>query len=90
MKAIVQFALRSYKRLVSPMLLPSCKYTPTCSEYAMDAVEYYGVVRGLCMAAWRVLRCNPFSKGGLDPVVRPASEAPVIGPKIGSEEHVCR
>lgn len=70
MKMFVQFALRGYKRFISPMMLPSCKYTPTCSEYAMDAVEHYGVVRGLLLAAWRVLRCNPFSKGGLDPVVK--------------------
>jgi uncharacterized protein len=68
MKAVVQFALRAYKRFISPMLLPSCKYTPTCSEYAMEAVERHGVVRGIAMSVWRVLRCNPFAKGGLDPV----------------------
>jgi putative membrane protein insertion efficiency factor len=68
MKSIVQFVLRGYKRFISPMLLPSCKYTPTCSEYAMEAVERHGVLRGLAMAAWRILRCNPFAKGGLDPV----------------------
>ncbi len=68
MKFFVLFALRVYKRFISPMQLPSCKYTPTCSEYAMEAVEEYGVLRGLAMAAWRVLRCNPFAKGGYDPV----------------------
>lgn len=71
MKSAVQFVLRGYKRFISPMMLPACKFTPTCSEYAMDAVEYHGVFRGLGMAVWRVLRCNPFSKGGLDPVVLP-------------------
>ncbi len=70
MKSAVQFVLRGYKRFISPMMLPACKFTPTCSEYAMEAVEHYGVVRGFAMAVWRVLRCNPFSKGGLDPVVK--------------------
>lgn len=68
MKVAVQFVLRAYKRLISPMLPPSCKYTPTCSEYAMEAVECYGVVRGGLLSAWRLLRCNPFAKGGYDPV----------------------
>ncbi len=77
MKSIVQFALRGYKRFISPMLLPSCRYTPTCSEYAMEAVERYGVVRGLLMAAWRVLRCNPLAKGGLDQVVKDGSRLSV-------------
>ncbi|HYG99677.1 MAG TPA: membrane protein insertion efficiency factor YidD [Terriglobales bacterium] len=68
MRFAVQFALRLYKRLVSPMLPPSCKYTPTCSEYAMEAVERHGVLRGGLMSAWRLLRCNPFARGGYDPV----------------------
>ncbi len=56
--------------MISPMLSPACRYVPSCSEYAMDAVDRYGVLRGGRMAIWRVLRCHPFSKGGLDPVVR--------------------
>ncbi len=68
---MAQFALGIYKRLISPMLPPSCKYTPTCSEYAAEAAERYGVLRGGAMSVWRLLRCNPFSKGGYDPVVRP-------------------
>ena len=48
----------------------SCRYVPTCSEYAMEAVERYGVLRGIGMAGWRLLRCHPFAKGGLDPVVK--------------------
>jgi putative membrane protein insertion efficiency factor len=60
--------LRAYKRVVSPWLPPSCRYVPTCSEYAMEAVERYGAVRGSWMAAMRVLRCHPFAKGGYDPV----------------------
>ena len=61
--------LRGYKRAISPFFLPACRYTPTCSEYAMEAVERFGVVRGTGMAILRVLRCHPFAKGGLDPVV---------------------
>ena len=59
-----------YKRWISPAFPPSCRYVPTCSEYAMEAVERYGVLRGGAMAAWRLLRCHPFVKGGLDPVVK--------------------
>jgi putative membrane protein insertion efficiency factor len=70
MRYVVQLVLRSYKRFISPMLPASCKYTPTCSEYAMEAVELHGVLRGGLMSAWRLLRCNPFSKGGFDPVER--------------------
>jgi hypothetical protein len=70
MKQVVLALLRAYKWLLSPLLPPSCRYVPTCSEYAREAVERYGAVRGGCMAAWRVLRCHPFVKGGYDPVVR--------------------
>lgn len=69
-KYVVLQVLRGYKWLVSPMLPPSCRYVPTCSEYAMEAVERYGALRGGAMAIWRVLRCHPFVKGGYDPVVR--------------------
>jgi putative membrane protein insertion efficiency factor len=68
MKSVVQLALRGYKRWISPVLPPSCKYTPTCSEYAMEALERLGILRGGVMSVWRLLRCNPFSKGGYDPV----------------------
>lgn len=61
-------ALRVYKRDVSPLLPPACRYTPSCSEYAMDAVERHGVAKGLALAVKRVLSCNPFSRGGYDPV----------------------
>ncbi len=69
MKTAVQFFLCAYKRYVSPMFLPACRYVPTCSEYALEAVERYGVVRGGLKAAWRLLRCHPLARGGLDPVV---------------------
>jgi putative membrane protein insertion efficiency factor len=61
-------AIKSYRRFVSPMLPASCRYWPTCSEYTLEAVQKHGVVRGGVMGAWRILRCNPWSKGGIDPV----------------------
>lgn len=67
-KTIVLLLLRGYKWMVSPLLLPACRYVPTCSEYAMEAVDRYGALRGGWMAFRRVLRCHPFTKGGYDPV----------------------
>ena len=72
MKSLALGLLRLYKRWISPSFPPSCRYVPTCSEYAMEAVERYGAWRGGMMAAWRVLRCHPLAKGGLDPVVKDA------------------
>ena len=69
-KIVVLRLLRAYKWVISPMILPACRYVPSCSEYAMEAVERYGAVRGGMMALWRVLRCHPFSRGGHDPVVK--------------------
>jgi putative membrane protein insertion efficiency factor len=57
-----------YSRLISPALPRRCKYEPTCSRYALDAIRTYGALRGVVLAAWRVLRCNPWSDGGYDPV----------------------
>jgi putative membrane protein insertion efficiency factor len=67
---VVLYLLQGYKRYLSPMFPPACRYVPTCSEYAMEAVERYGALRGSLMAAARLLRCHPFAKGGYDPVVR--------------------
>ncbi len=61
-------AIRVYQRLLSPMLSPSCRYWPTCSQYTLQAIQKYGLVRGGFMGAWRILRCNPWSDGGIDPV----------------------
>lgn len=55
-------------RLISRLLPPRCKYHPSCSQYCLDAVRQRGIVAGLVLAAWRVLRCNPWSLGGIDPV----------------------
>ncbi len=68
MKRAMLASLRFYKRRISPLLPPACKYTPTCSEYAMQAVERYGAVYGGYLAARGLLRCHPFAKGGYDPV----------------------
>jgi uncharacterized protein len=66
--ALVLFPLKLYQRFVSPALPRRCKYEPTCSEYAVQAVRELGAVRGSVVAAWRLARCNPWSHGGYDPV----------------------
>lgn len=68
MKGLVLRALRFYKSHVSPQLPPACRYTPTCSEYAMEAIERRGLMVGSFLAVKRILSCNPFSHGGYDPV----------------------
>lgn len=73
--------LRGYKWAISPMFPPACRYVPTCSEYAMEAIDRFGVFRGGLMALWRLLRCHPFVKGGYDPVLRHV--------KVGGRESVC-
>jgi putative membrane protein insertion efficiency factor len=60
--------LHLYRRVISPLLGPRCRYYPSCSAYAVDAVREYGVIRGTVLAAWRVIRCNPLSHGGFDHV----------------------
>jgi uncharacterized protein len=62
--------IRLYRRFISPAFPRRCKYEPTCSAYAVQAVLSYGILRGLVLACWRLLRCNPWSHGGLDPVER--------------------
>jgi putative membrane protein insertion efficiency factor len=67
-KIVTLQLLRAYKWAISPMFPPACRYVPTCSEYAMEAVERYGALRGGWMALCRVLRCHPFARAGYDPV----------------------
>ena len=68
MKKALMAAIRFYQRGISPLFPPRCRYIPTCSEYALQAVEKYGAAKGTVLAAKRFLRCNPFHKGGYDPV----------------------
>jgi putative membrane protein insertion efficiency factor len=68
LRRAVTLPIRAYQYAISPMFGPRCKYYPSCSEYAVQAVEGYGILRGLVLAGWRLLRCNPFSRGGYDPV----------------------
>lgn len=65
---VAQAPIVLYRRVISPALPRRCKYEPTCSAYALAALQEFGILRGLVLAAWRVLRCNPFSHGGYDPV----------------------
>jgi putative membrane protein insertion efficiency factor len=68
MRRLVIAPIVVYQRAISPALPRRCKYEPTCSAYAVQAVREFGILRGLVLAAWRLLRCNPFSHGGFDPV----------------------
>ena len=68
MRRVVAAPIVAYQRLVSPALPRRCKYEPTCSAYAVQSIREFGILRGLVLAAWRLLRCNPFSHGGYDPV----------------------
>ncbi len=68
LSGVILAPIRAYQRFISPAMPRRCKYYPTCSAYAIDAVREFGVLRGLVLAGWRLLRCNPFSHGGYDPV----------------------
>jgi hypothetical protein len=65
-RSLAILPLRFYQRLLSPAFPARCKYHPTCSQYAVDAIRKHGVARGSAKAAWRLLRCNPWSRGGVD------------------------
>jgi uncharacterized protein len=78
MTKLATWLLRSYKALISPFLPASCRYVPSCSEYAAEAVARHGLLRGSALGLWRLLRCNPFARGGYDPV-----------PGSGAEPHRC-
>lgn len=78
-KLLRRFAIlpiRLYKYCISPLLPPACRYVPTCSEYAMEAIERHGILRGGMYALWRILRCHPFARGGYDPVPPLAERSP--------------
>ena len=86
MRALLLAPIRLYQRFLSPLLPRRCKYLPTCSDYAVQAIRAHGPVRGLVLAGWRLLRCNPWSHGGYDPVsaqslfTRPASSSRAASP----------
>ena len=68
MRHVVALPVHAYRALVSPLLGQRCKYHPSCSQYALDALRELGVLRGTVLACWRLLRCNPWSRGGVDHV----------------------
>jgi putative membrane protein insertion efficiency factor len=68
MKKLLILLIRFYQTTISPMIPPRCKYYPSCSAYAIEAIQVHGAWHGLMLATWRLLRCNPLSDGGLDPV----------------------
>jgi uncharacterized protein len=85
-KRALLVSIAAYRRWLSPAFGPRCRYEPSCSAYAAHSVERFGAIRGLLLAGWRLLRCNPFSHGGFDPVpdrftlrVRPVDPAEYHG-----------
>jgi hypothetical protein len=68
MKRVAAFSLWLYKGIISPFLPPSCRYVPSCSEYTAEAVAKHGLLHGSALGLWRIFRCNPFARGGYDPV----------------------
>lgn len=66
MRHVVALPIQAYRALVSPFLGQRCKYHPSCSQYSLDALREFGVLRGIVLAGWRLLRCNPWSHGGVD------------------------
>jgi putative membrane protein insertion efficiency factor len=68
MRHICILIIKGYQVFISPLFLPACRFEPTCSQYAIQAIEKYGPIKGLVLACWRILRCNPFAPGGHDPL----------------------
>jgi putative membrane protein insertion efficiency factor len=67
-KKLYLFPVRLYRRFISPLKPPCCRFTPTCSAYTVTAIERFGILKGTVLSVWRILRCNPFCRGGMDPV----------------------
>ncbi|MBO4693917.1 MAG: membrane protein insertion efficiency factor YidD [Clostridia bacterium] len=68
MSCLLIWLIKVYRKAISPLKLPSCRFDPTCSEYAVEALKVHGLIKGGALSFWRILRCNPFCKGGYDPV----------------------
>ncbi len=81
MKATDPFVwfIRGYQRLISPLTPPMCRFHPTCSQYAVEALQVHGLLRGGQLATWRLMRCHPFNDGGFDPVPPRSGELPTDG-----------
>jgi putative membrane protein insertion efficiency factor len=79
LRSVLSTLLRGYKRFVSPVMPPACRFHPTCSEYAAEAIEAHGALKGTALAAGRLMRCHPWSAGGFDPV--PPNTAPSRRPR---------
>jgi putative membrane protein insertion efficiency factor len=80
-RAALVAVIRAYQRVLSPAFGARCKYHPSCSEYAAEAIMRFGILRGLVLASWRLLRCNPWSHGGYDPV----EEQRLFRPRISAQ-----
>ncbi len=80
MRKLLIRLIRFYQKGISPLKKPCCKYIPTCSAYAIEAIERFGPIKGLGLSIWRLLRCNPFSRGGYDPVPEKKSRKGKKGP----------
>lgn len=76
MKRLLLRAIRFYQRHISPHTPPSCRFTPTCSQYGIEAIERFGALKGTGLTLWRILRCNPFCRGGYDPVPEKRQKPP--------------
>lgn len=76
--APILLVIHGYRKFISPLTPPSCRLHPSCSTYALKAIEMHGPIKGLVLSVWRVLRCNPFTKGGVDPVPTKGSWRPEI------------
>lgn len=85
LRELVCLPIRAYQRFVSPLFPPRCRFRPTCSHYGLAAIRIHGVAKGLALTTWRILRCQPFGRGGLDPVPPPGCWRPVRVIQSGDE-----
>ena len=84
MKRLFLFLIKTYRKYISPLKKPCCRFYPTCSTYGLEAIEEWGAIRGGFLTLWRILRCNPYSAGGYDPV--PEKKAPKRIPKYQKDK----
>ena len=84
-RSLLVLPIRAYQKLLSPLFGSRCKYYPSCSEYAAQSIEHFGILRGLVLAGWRLLRCNPWSLGGVD---KPEDQRLFKPGRTGAPTHV--